>query len=153
MALLLCSLNVSADEPTKNTIEPGKVVSLRYTVSLPDGEVVHSNVDGGPLKYRQGDGKLLPALEAALVGLAVGDKKSVTLSPEDTYPVNKDAFQEVPLDQIPEDSRQVGAVFTALGHGTSVRVAEVREDTVILDLNHPLAGKTLTYAVTILSVE
>jgi FKBP-type peptidyl-prolyl cis-trans isomerase 2 len=153
IAILLCSLNVPADEPPPNTIGPGKIVSLSYTVSLPDGEVVHSNVDGAPLKYKQGDGKLLPALEAALGGLAAGDEKSVTLPPEDTYPINDDAFQEVPLDQIPEDSRQVGAVFRPMGSRGSIRVAEIKEDKVVLDFNHPLAGKTLTYDVTILSVE
>ena len=70
LALLLCSMSVAADEPVTNTVAPGKVVSLSYTVSLPDGKVMHTNVDGYPIKYRQGDGKLLPALEAALDGLA-----------------------------------------------------------------------------------
>lgn len=153
MAILLWTPYVSADELTKNRIEPGSVVSLNYTVSLPDGTVVHSNVDDHPIKYRQGDGKLLPALEAALVGLAAGDEKSVTLPPEDTYPVDDDAFQEVPLTQVPEDVRQVGAVFRPVESRGSIRVAEINEGTALLDFNHPLAGKTLTYDVTILSVE
>jgi len=153
LTLLLCSLSVSADEPTKNAVVPGKVVSLRYTVTLPDGQVVHSNVDGHPIKYKQGDGRLLPALEAALEGLVAGDEKSVTLPPEDTYPVDDAAFQEVPLDQVPEDVRQVGAVFRPVGSRGSIRVAEINEGTALLDFNHPLAGKTLTYDVTILSVE
>ncbi|MDP6667616.1 MAG: peptidylprolyl isomerase, partial [Dehalococcoidia bacterium] len=153
IAILLCTPHVSADELTKNTIEPGKVVSLSYTVSLPDGTVVHSNADGYPIKYRQGDGKLLPALEAALVGLAAGDEKSVTLPPEDTYPVNQDAFREVPLEQVPEDVRQVGAVFRPTGSRASIRVAEINGGTAVLDFNHPLAGKTLTYDISVLSVE
>ena len=147
---MLCLLPVSAED---QSIGPGKVVSLRYTVSLPDGTVVHTNVDGHPIKYKQGDGMLLPALEAALVGLAAGDEKSVTLPPEDTYPVDDDAFQEVPLDQIPEDSRQVGAVFRPMGSRGSIRVAEIKEGAAVLDFNHPLAGKTLTYDITVLAVE
>jgi FKBP-type peptidyl-prolyl cis-trans isomerase 2 len=115
--------------------------------------VVHSNADGYPIKYRQGDGKLLPALEAALVGLAAGDEKSVTLPPEDTYPVNQDAFREVPLEQVPEDVRQVGAVFRPTGSRASIRVAEINGGTAVLDFNHPLAGKTLTYDISVLSVE
>jgi FKBP-type peptidyl-prolyl cis-trans isomerase SlyD len=153
LTLLLCSLNVSAAESVTNTVEPGKVVSLRYTVSLPDGKVVHSNVDGYPIKYKQGDGKLLPALEAALVGLAAGEETTVTLPPEKTYPVDENAFKEVPLDQVPENLRQVGAVFGQMGSRGSARVVEINEDTAVLDFNHPLAGKTLTYDVTILSVE
>lgn len=154
IALLLCSLSVAANEETSNTIKPGKVVALSYTVSLPDGEVVHSNVNGPPIRYRQGDGKLLPALEAALEGLAAGDRKSVTLGPADVYgPVDAAAFLEVPIDQIPEESRHVGAFFVARGYRRSARVAEIKENSVILDFNHPLAGKTLTYHVSILSVE
>ncbi len=153
ISLLLCSLSLVADELTKNTIEPGKVVSLRYTVSLPDGKVVHTNEDSYPIKYKQGDGKLLPALEAALVGLSTGDQESVTLPPEDAYPFKEDAIQEVPLDQLPEDVRQVGALFRPKGSPGTVRVAEIKEGMALLDFNHPLAGKTLTYDVTILSVE
>jgi len=154
VALLLCMPSVWADKPTKNTIEPGKVVSLRYTVSLPDGEVVHTNVNGYPLKYKQGDGKLLPALEAALAGMAVGEEKAVTLTPEDAYgPVDDDAFKEVPVDQVPEDMRKVGAVFPVQGNRGTVRVAEINGDTAVLDYNAPLAGKTLTYNITILAVE
>lgn len=154
LAIALCCLNVSADTSTKHAIGPGKVVSLSYTVSLSDGQVVHSNVDGYPIKYKQGDGTLLPALEAALVGLAAGDEKSVTLPPEDIYGGVKDeAFLEVPIDQIPEDQRRVGAIYRPMGSRSSIRVAKINGDTALLDFNHPLAGKTLTYDVTILSVE
>ena len=77
----------------------------------------------------------------------------MTLPPEKTYPVDENAFKEVPLDQVPEDQRQVGAVFGQMGSRGSVRVVEINEDTAVLDFNHPLAGKTLTYDVTILAVE
>ncbi len=153
ISLLLCSPSLVADELPKNTIEPGKVVSLRYTVSLPDDKVVHTNEGGDPIKYKHGDGKLLPALEAALVGLSTGDQESVTLPPEDAYPFKEDAIQEMPLARIPEDSRKVGAVFRPMESRGSVRVAEINGNIAVLDFNHPLAGKTLTYDVTILSVE
>jgi FKBP-type peptidyl-prolyl cis-trans isomerase 2 len=153
IAFMMCPLQISAEDQSQVAIGPGRIVSLSYTVSLPDGKVVHSNVDGHPIKYKQGDGKLLPALEAVLVGMTAGDEKSVTLLPEDTYPVNKDAIQEVPIEQIPEDSRQVDAVFISIGSRGTVRVVEIKENTAVIDLNHPLAGKTLTYEVTIVSVE
>jgi len=154
MSVLLCSLNISADEQATNTVEPGKIVSFTYTLSLPDGEVLESNVDGQPLRYRQGEGTLLPALETALAGLIVGDDKSVTLAPKDAYgPVDDASFQEVPIEQIPEDARQVGATFNPPGHRGSIRVTEVGEEAIILDFNHPLAGKTLTFDITIISVE
>jgi FKBP-type peptidyl-prolyl cis-trans isomerase 2 len=151
---LLCSPYVAAENQSKITIGAGKVVSLRYTVSLPDGEVVHSNVDGYPLKYKQGDGKLLPALETALAGMTVGEEASVTLAPEDAYgPVDAAAFKEVPIDQVPEGVREVGAMFAVRGNRGTVRVAEINEETAVLDYNTPLAGKTLTYDIAIVAIE
>lgn len=152
-ALLLQYSAGWAAEADAQKVGPGKVVSLMYTVTLPDGEVVHSNVDGYPIKYKQGDGKLLPALEAALDGLAAGDETSVTLPPEDAYPLNQEAFQVVPLESIPKDMRKVGAVYRPIGSRSNVRIADIKEDQVVLDFNHPLAGKTLIYDITILAVE
>jgi peptidylprolyl isomerase len=111
-------------------------------------------VDGYPLKYKQGDGKLLPGLEAALAGMTVGEEASVTLAPEDAYgPVDTAAFKEVPIDQVPEGVREVGAVFAVQGNRGTVRVAEINEETAVLDYNAPLAGKTLTYDITIVAIE
>ncbi|MGI9260803.1 MAG: FKBP-type peptidyl-prolyl cis-trans isomerase [Woeseiaceae bacterium] len=154
VGLLVFALNLTASAAEENAVATGKTVALRYIVSLPDGTVVHSNMEGHPIRYTQGDGKLLPALDAELVGLRAGETKTVTLESDQVYGgVNEDAFQEVAIEQVPAEYRQVDAVFRAQGFPGSIRVAEVRENTVLLDYNHPLAGKTLTYDVTIVSVE
>jgi FKBP-type peptidyl-prolyl cis-trans isomerase 2 len=121
---------------------------------LSDGTVVESNVDGDAFTYVQGGQQILPALEAELLGLAVDDTKQVTLAPEDAYgPVNPEAFQEIPIDQIPEDARIVGSILGAEGYDGPIRVHEVREETILLDFNNPLAGKTLTFDIRIVSLQ
>lgn len=135
-------------------IGEGTTVGFEYTLTLTDGTVVESNVGGEAVTYVQGGGQILPALESALTGLAVDDTKQVTLEPADAYgEVNPEAFQEIPIDQIPEDARVVGAVLGAQGYEGPIRVHEIREETVVLDFNNPLAGRTLTFDIRILSLE
>ena len=139
------------------TVEKGRVVSIEYTLTLDSGTKVDSNVGGEPLKFTQGQSQILPALQEALVGLAVGDSKSVTLAPEEGYgPVHEEAFHEVEAQRIPPDARQVGIQLTAQdeqGNEHPIRVHEIRDDKVVLDFNHPLAGETLQFDVKILAVE
>lgn len=150
--LLNVSAGFAADDDAQK-VAPGTVVSLTYTVTLPDGEVVNGNAGGDPIKYKQGSRQLLPALESALDGLTAGEKTTVTLPPEDAYPLDKNAFRVVPLDSIPQDMRRIDAVYRPKGARSDARVADIREDQAVLDFNHPLAGKTLTYDITILLVE
>lgn len=126
---------------------------MTYTLTV-DGEVLQSNTGDDPLVYTQGGGQILPALEAELAGMSAGDQKSVNLDAANGYgEVDGAAFQEVPLDQIPEQAREVGTMLRAEGHAGPIRVAEIKEETVVLDFNHPLAGKALTFDITIVSVQ
>lgn len=146
---------VFAQEEGSEVIENGKTVEFEYSLSLEDGTVVESNVDSEqPLQYVQGGGQILPALEAALAGLAENETRSVTLAAEDAYGVvNPEAFQEIPRDRIPEELLNVGAELQAPGYDGPIRVHEIRDDAVVLDFNHPLAGQALTFDIRILSVE
>ena len=140
-------------QPEDTVISDGKTVGFEYTLSLSDGTVVESNVGGDAFTYTQGQGQILPALEQALLGLAIEDTKQVTLAPADAYgEVNQEAFQEIPLDQIPEEARVVGTILGAQGYDGPIRVHEVNEEFVILDFNNPLAGKTLTFDIRIVSL-
>jgi len=138
-------------------IEKGKTVSLEYTLTLEDGTVADTNVGDEPLTYEHGSEEILPALEKALAGLSVDDTKKVTLTPEEGYgPHDPEAFQTVESDLIPEDARKPGSFLVARdddGNEQQVRVHEVGDEGVVLDLNHPLAGETLKFEVKILGVE
>ncbi|NNC63643.1 MAG: peptidylprolyl isomerase [Gammaproteobacteria bacterium] len=153
LSLTLLSLNGNAQEED-SVIGEGTTVGFEYTLSLSDGTVVESNVGGDAFSYTQGGSQILPALEAALTGLAIDDTKQVTLEPADAYgDVNPEAFQEIPIAQIPEEARVVDTILGAEGYEGPIRVHEIREDIVILDFNNPLAGKTLTFDIKIVSLE
>ncbi len=139
------------------TVADGNRVSIEYTLTLPDKTQVDTNVGKGPLTYTQGGQEILPALQKAILGLKVGETKNVTLSPEDGYgPVDPNALQEVNKDMIPEEARKVGTPLVtkdASGRPHRLRVQKVKEETVVLDFNHPLAGETLIFDVKVLKIE
>ena len=138
------------------TIAPGSKVSIEYTLTLGDDQVIDTNVGGQPLQYTQGSGQIIPGLENALVGKKNGDNLTVTVNPEEGYgPVNEEAIIEVDVMNLPAEARKVGMQVqgqTPDGQTVQAQVVEMRDQIAILDFNHPLAGKTLHFAVRILGV-
>lgn len=137
-------------------MQHGSLVSLRYTLSLDDGQVVDTNEDGEPLRYVHGHKEILPALEEILDDLDEGQSTEVTLPPERAYgEVDPEAFKEVPPETVPEEAREVGTRLAwedEQGRSLGLRVHEVRDDAIVLDMNHPLAGRTITFALCVLDV-
>lgn len=134
-------------------IAKGKTVDIEYTLTLDDGSTVQTNVGGPPLSFVAGEGQIIPGLEAALDGRSVRERVKVKIEPDQAYgPIDPQKRQEIPLDKIPEDARKVGTLLSAQGFDGPIRVAEVRPDVVVLDFNHPLAGKALTFDVLVLSI-
>jgi len=139
------------------TVTDGKRVSIEYTVTLEDQTQVDTNVGGAPLTYTQGEQQVLPALQKKIVGLAAGESTQAVLSPDEAYgAVNPNAFQAVDKNRISEEAQKVGTQLEtkdASGRTQHPRVHHIEENTVVLDFNHPLAGKTLTVDVKVLEVE
>jgi FKBP-type peptidyl-prolyl cis-trans isomerase SlyD len=146
-------------EKTKqeNVVKDGAVVSLQYSLSEENGEHIESNKGKAPLKYTHGSKQIVPGLEKELTGMKVGDEKRAKVKPEDAYGIiNPKAFQEVPKEQIPANGMKVGATLAAKGpqgQEIPVRIHEIKEKTVVLDLNHPMAGKTLLFDIKILDIQ
>jgi len=135
-------------------VENGKTVEFEYTLTLQDGSVAQSNIGREPLAYLHGANQILPALERELLGLTVNDERRIELSAEAAYgEIDADVFEEVAIDRIPEASRQVGEELRAEGFSGPIRVDEVREETVVLDFNHPLAGQALIFNIKVVSIE
>src|SRR5215813_4825710 len=159
VALLAMTLTpaMSQTADTKQTVTDGKSVSLEYTLTLDDKSVVESNVGKQPLIYTHGTQQIVPGLEKALEGLAVGDTKEVTVPPAEGYgEKDPNALQEVQKTLLPPDALVVGTRLqgqTPDGHMVYPRVAEIKDDTVVLDFNHPLAGKTLHFEVKIIDIQ
>jgi peptidylprolyl isomerase len=139
-------------------IQKGNVVKLHYDAKIGD-QVIDTSRDKIPLEFKVGEGKVLKGLDEAVVGLDVGTKKTVVIPPEKGYGLRKDGlFTEVARDKSkePEAGIVVGHVVCfktdlgALRYGT---VSKVEEDTITLDLNHPLAGQTITFDLEIVEVK
>lgn len=143
----------AAGEPPAVVVAEGRTVGLEYTLTLDDGTQVQTNVGGQPLSFVAGQNQIIPGLEAALRGHAVQDRVKVRVAPEQAYgTVDPDKVREVPLDKVPADARTVGTLLSAQGFDGPIRVAEVKSDVVVLDFNHPLAGKALNFDVLVLSI-
>lgn len=157
VCVLLPIAAVMAEEEEPKVIEDGSKVSIEYTLSLDDGTKADSNVGEEPLTYTQGTQQILPALEQELAGLAVDDTKEVTLPPEQGYGVVDPSLrQEVDAEMVPEGAREAGTQLVSedgAGNRRIVRVHEVTDEKVVLDLNHPLAGETLHFDVKVLAIE
>lgn len=133
-----------------------KVVSFHYTLKDGKGNVLESSFGDEPLSYLEGVGQIIPGLESALMGLKIGDKKSVAVKAAEAYGEHdKEMVVEVPRQQIPKPDVQVGDQFHAdsgHGHAQVVVVTAVTDTHVTVDANHPLAGQDLHFDVEITGV-
>ena len=139
------------------SIAAGKKVSMEYTLTLEDGEVADTNVGADPLVFESGAGHIIPGLDKELEGLVAGDSKQVVVAPEDGYGAFiQEAVMDVPKTNVPEDGLTVGAYLQAQGENGQILngvITEIGDENVVIDFNHPLAGKTLTFDVKIIEVE
>ena len=148
----------SAEKPEANrVVKDGMLVTLDYTVKTPDGKLLETSKGSQPLKYIHGKKMMIPGLERELTGMKIGAEKHITIKPEDGYgKLNPNAVQEVPKEKVPPNALKVGAVLVGTnkdGSPIPMTVREIKEKTVVMDLNHPLAGKTLVFDVKVIDVE
>ncbi len=133
-------------------IKEGSKAKFDYTLTV-DGKVADTSAGRGPLEYTHGAGMIIPGLEKELLGMKVGDKKTVTVKPEEGYGlVLKEAIKRVPKEAISNANElKVGDMVGASNGGHTFRavVKEIGEKEITLDFNHPLAGKELVFDVEI----
>jgi peptidylprolyl isomerase len=134
----------------------GDTVSVHYTGTLEDGTVFDSSEGREPLEFAIGSGQLIKGFDDAVTGMAVGDEKSITLEPENAYGnIRPDLVAKLPKDKFPEG---VQAGMTLLfkdpnGNQIPLKVAAVGQNDVTVDLNHPLAGKQLTFKIRLVHIK
>ena len=134
-----------------------KVVLMHYTLKNDAGDVIDSSDGADPLPFLQGHGNIIPGLESALEGSKVGDKLDVSIKPEEGYGVRmKDAIQEIPSSALKGvDEVKVGMQLQSQdkdGNAFLVNVTKIEDDKITVDANHPLAGQTLHFSVSIESI-
>jgi len=157
LIILAFSIHASADE-NKGPAIKGDEVSIEYMGTLEDGTVFDSSEKHGmPLKFVLGKSRILPKFEAAVMGMKVGEKKTFTLKPKDAYgeydprltkliPRNK-----LPLTPDPQPGMTLGAHLSD-GRKAAAIIKKVTADGVLVDLNPPLAGKTLTFNIHLIEI-
>lgn len=133
-------------------IENNQIVSIEYEVR-DGGVVVDSNVGGHPLTFMFGKGQIIPGLESGIAHMAIGEKGDVLVKAADAYgEYNPEAQQELPREQFAGIDLNVGMTLYGQGEdgGTvQVIVKDIKDDSVIIDFNHPLAGKDLMFSITV----
>jgi peptidylprolyl isomerase len=138
-------------------VRDGVSVTLHYTGTLSDGSEFDSSVGKEPLAVQIGHKQLIPGFEKALHGMAVGDKKTFTVPKEEAYAYHDDLVVKLPRAAAPKDlDVQVGALLVLRapdGRRVPGKVLSVDDALITVDLNTPVAGKDLTFAVEILKIE
>lgn len=133
-------------------VADGLTVWIEYTLTLPDKTLVASNMGKEPAWYVQGQHQIAPGLEKALVGLKAGQEKHVQVPAAEAYGAyDEKARVTVDKSQVPDEVK-VGSVLSS-PEGAPVKVVEVKDDKVVLDTNHPLAGKDLVFDVKVIKVD
>lgn len=135
----------------------GDIVKVHYTGKLTSGDQFDSSEGRNPLEFKVGAGQMIPGFDQAIPGMNVGEKKTITISPADAYgEKNKEAIIEFPKTNIPADMKLETGMKLQLrneaGQPIPVVVTEVKDETVILDANHELAGKELVFDIELVEI-
>ncbi|MDQ7917643.1 peptidylprolyl isomerase [Mesonia sp. MT50] len=139
-------------------VKKNDTVKVHYTGKLEDGQVFDSSLEREPIEFTLGQGQIIPGFEDGLIDMKVSDKKTVQIPHTEAYgEVQKELFQEVPKSQLPQEIEpQVGMGLVSKnpdGTERQLRVAEVKEESIIIDANHPLAGKDLTFELEVMEIK
>lgn len=135
----------------------GDTVKVHYRGALEDGTVFDTSEERDPLEFTIGEGQVISGFEDAVVGMEPGESKVVTLEPDDAYgPRRSELLVEVGRDRLPSEMEvEVGSQVQVRQQDGSPRVAtiaRVGEESVTLDVNHPLAGKDLTFDIELIEI-
>jgi FKBP-type peptidyl-prolyl cis-trans isomerase SlpA len=141
-----------------NQVKENNTVKVNYTGKLSDGQVFDSSEGKEPLEFTLGQGQLIPGFEKGLIDMKLKEKKTITIDKEEAYgKINDDLIQEVNKNQLPQDmTPEVGMGLVSKspdGQEMNLRVVEVKEESVVIDGNHPLAGKDLIFDLEVVAIK
>lgn len=138
-------------------VKDGDTVKVHYTGKLEDGSVFDSSVERDPLEITLGEGKLIPGFEKAVVGLEVGDKTTAAIESADAYGDRREDLEvTIERTQLPEDIEPEVGMQLQLnqpnGQPVPVQIIKVEDENIVIDANHPLAGKDLTFDIELVDI-
>ena len=139
-------------------VKENDTVRVHYTGKLSTGEIFDSSLEREPLEVQLGQGSLIPGFEQGLIDMVVAEKKTIEIPKEEAYgDVQKELFQEIAKEQLPaEIAPEIGMGLVAQGEDGSERqliITEVRDNSIVVDANHPLAGQDLIFDLEIVEIK
>jgi peptidylprolyl isomerase len=154
IALIMLILTGCAQQ---QVAKEGDQVKVHYTGTLDDGTQFDSSVGGDPMQFIIGSGQVIPGFDTGITGMAVGEKKTITIAPEDAYGQPRpDLVMNVPLASFPDEiTPEVGLKLTMQrpdGMPMPITIVGMEGDSVTIDANHELAGKTLTFELELVEI-
>jgi peptidylprolyl isomerase len=150
-------MEVSKEKKTKNkVVEIGDTVEIKYIGKLKDGTIFDQSEEEKPLRFEIGTGRVIRGLDDALIGMTVGQEKEVEVPPQEGYGgYNPKKVKKIPKGIKEKDLKENTVIDVKLKGGQTIlaTVLEVTSSHVLLDFNHPLAGKKLLFAIKLLNIE
>ncbi|MDT8309070.1 MAG: peptidylprolyl isomerase [Bacteroidales bacterium] len=139
-------------------IKTNDTVAIHYTGKLENGDVFDSSANAEPLEFKVGEGKVIPGFEKEVIGMEVNETKSFTIPTEEAYGDRRDdLIQKVEKSMLPEDLKpELGMTLMSEspeGHQMMLKVTEIDDETITVDANHPLAGKDLSFDITVIDIK
>jgi FKBP-type peptidyl-prolyl cis-trans isomerase 2 len=139
-------------------VKQNDTVKVHYTGKLANGEVFDSSLEKDPMEFQVGKGQLIPGFENGIIDMKVNEKKTLVIPMEEAYgEPRKELVQEVPKDKLPEEIKPevgMGLVSTTPdGNEIQLVVKEVKDDAIVVDGNHPLAGQELTFDIEVVEIK
>tara|TARA_B100000809_G_scaffold97161_1_gene95683 strand:- start:5644 stop:6090 length:447 start_codon:yes stop_codon:yes gene_type:complete len=141
-----------------NQVKENNTVKVNYTGKLSNGQIFDSSEGKEPLEFTLGQGQLIPGFEKGLIDMKLKEKKTITIDKEEAYgKINTDLIQEVNKNELPKDmTPEVGMGLVSKspdGQEMNLRVLEVKEESIVIDGNHPLAGKDLIFDLEVVAIK
>ncbi len=138
-------------------VKNGDTIKVHYHGKLTDGTTFDSSSGREPLEFEVGSGMVIKGFDDGVAGMKVGDKKTINIPVDDAYgPKQEEMLVEFPLDQFPPDMKpEIGmplTMTTAQGQPVQVVIVEVKQEAVLLDANHPLAGEELVFDLELVEI-
>lgn len=135
----------------------GDTVKVHYTGKFEDGSIFDSSINANPLEFTIGKAQVIPGFEKAVIGMKPGEKKSFKVEPEDGYGnYSNDLAFEIDKSRIPDDLKPtIGmdiVITSELGEKTNFTIIDIKEDSIIIDANHPLAGQILNFDIHLMDI-
>ncbi len=138
------------------TVKKGDTISLHYAIEMENGDVFDSSVSRDPIKFEIGSGRVIPGIEEGVIGMSIGDKKKVNISPEKGFGEHKgDLIQSAPKEVFKRHEVKAGDIVDLRsqdGELAKARIVNVDKEQVTFDLNHPLAGKKFSVQIELVEV-